>query len=676
MRGKYARRARGGAGATAEGVLPAWSGWRRWEMPTPRTLLLLLLGAVLHALGAALWHQWRGGGGGCTDPANREILQFLEGDGIPIATPTRGGEAANKVGAGVAVGVARVAEGARIATASSGSSSLGGLRVSRSGYHDSRDMRWGDFRRADSVLGRPAAEVLGKGILRALAPTINRLEKSFDKLARVQLPSSEIAADTSSDGTSLVPPHYLKYMSGLSLWRQDGGTTAATIESTKNKNGEEDLGLDAPVGTYSVIDAFASHLNVFHRQLRTLELGMGHILTRLPHAEQHQSRSSTVNPTVAVTGVTNPDRLASILDDLAIVITWVNGSDPDVQARRKKRCYEWYGRYSSHCADSDWRVDRIRESAELMFSLRSIEKHMSWFKGDIYLVIAGDRPPAFLETRWDRRHARLKVIPQRDIVPRDFQPTFNSETVKSFLHRIPGIPDHFIVLDDDMMLGRDAPPSVFFTQFGGPILYFENNRVSSNGCPAPASQVWRASVCHTYGLFLDRFGTGRSSENAYSGPRAAWNFANSGNVVPFHYMKHAPLVGVKKVFRMIQEEPKWSVPLLRSHRIPFRSGQTVQTDFLHNHLIRQIDAFDFGVSFGWNADMHLIMLDGSNPGAFERLTEDWIKDSPMFFTINDLGWDKCSVGRRLHWFFQQKYPNPSVFEVPGAETFLSLGFCK
>ena len=53
MRGKYARRARGGAGATAEGVLPAWSGWRRWEMPTPRTLLLLLLGAVLLATLAA-----------------------------------------------------------------------------------------------------------------------------------------------------------------------------------------------------------------------------------------------------------------------------------------------------------------------------------------------------------------------------------------------------------------------------------------------------------------------------------------------------------------------------------------------------------------------------------------------------------------------------------------------
>jgi hypothetical protein len=546
-------------------------------------------------------------------------------------------------------------------------------------------MCWGDFRRADGVLGRPAADVLGGGILRALAPTMNRLEAAFGKLADFPPPSSSAvsavsatkgaAADATRGNTRLVPPHYLKSMASLSLWRQDGGASvAATTTTADNAERDEDRGLDAPVGTSSVIDAFASHLNVFHRQLRTLELGMGHILSRLSSPSlQHQSSTPTAT---AATGVTNPDRLSSILNDLAIVITWVNGSDPTVQARRRKRCFEWYGRYSNHCADSGWRIDRIRESAELMFSLRSIEKHMPWFKGNVYLVISGDRPPAFLETRWDRRHPRLKIIPQSDIVPREFQPTFNSETVKSFLHRIPGIPEHFIVLDDDMMIGRDAPPSVFFTQFGGPILYFENNRVSSNGCPAPASQVWRASVCHTYGLFLDRFGAGRGSGSAYGGGRTVWNFANAANVVPFHYMKHAPLVGVKKVFRMIQEEPKWGVPLLRSHRIPFRSGQTVQTDFLHNHLIRQIDAFDFGVSFGWNADMHLIMLDGSNPAAFERLTEDWIGSSPMFFTINDLGWDKCSVGRRLHWFFRRKYPQPSVFEVAGADRFLSLGFCK
>ena len=90
----------------------------------------------------------------------------------------------------------------------------------------------------------------------------------------------------------------------------------------------------------------------------------------------------------------------------------------------------------------------------------------------------------------------------REIVPKEYQPTFNSETGKA--HKIPGIPEHFIVLDDDMMVGRDAP-SVFFTQFGGPILYLENSRVQSNGCPAPS----RACGEHQFATRMGCFWIGR-----------------------------------------------------------------------------------------------------------------------------------------------------------------------
>ena len=93
---------------------------------------------------------------------------------------------------------------------------------------------------------------------------------------------------------------------------------------------------------------------------------------------------------------------------------------------------------------------------------------MPWFKGNIYLVIAGDRPPDFLDTRRGHMNPRLKVVPQSEIVPKEYQPTFNSETVKSFLHKIPGIPEHFIVLDDDMMVGRDAPLRVLYPVRGPP----------------------------------------------------------------------------------------------------------------------------------------------------------------------------------------------------------------
>ncbi len=109
--------------------------------------------------------------------------------------------------------------------------------------------------------------------------------------------------------------------------------------------------------------------------------------------------------------------------------------------------------------------------------------------------------------------------------------------------------------------------------------------------------------------------------------------------------------------------------------IPFRDENTIQPDFLHHHIIRQTDVGDYGASFGWNNEMHLIMLDGSNPPAFKALTKEWTKAAPLFFTINDLGWSKCSVGKNLHDFFQSIFSIPSSFEVKEATKHLSLGYC-
>ena len=182
----------------------------------------------------------------------------------------------------------------------------------------------------------------------------------------------------------------------------------------------------------------------------------------------------------------------------------------------------------------------MRETGELLYALRAIEQNMPWFKGMIYLVVSGNNFPIYLK----QTHPRLVVVPQSTIVPVKYQPTFNSETVKSFLHKIPNLPEMFIVFDDDMMVGRYgecvlfvcvlcvrfvcslcalclffvcslfyllfvccclsffqvltayqscsflivvakkqivAPPSVFLTQFGGPNLFFEDTTV--RGCP-------------------------------------------------------------------------------------------------------------------------------------------------------------------------------------------------
>ena len=53
-----------------------------------------------------------------------------------------------------------------------------------------------------------------------------------------------------------------------------------------------------------------------------------------------------------------------------------------------------------------------------------------------------------------RHHPRIIIIPQDTLVPKIYQPTFNSETVKSYLHLIPNLPKTFLIFDDDMMVGR------------------------------------------------------------------------------------------------------------------------------------------------------------------------------------------------------------------------------
>lgn len=59
---------------------------------------------------------------------------------------------------------------------------------------------------------------------------------------------------------------------------------------------------------------------------------------------------------------------------------------------------------------------------------------------------------------------RLKVINQDDLIEESERPTFNSNCIESVLHKIPGITEKFIVVNDDYFFGRLVHPSDFFTK--------------------------------------------------------------------------------------------------------------------------------------------------------------------------------------------------------------------
>jgi hypothetical protein len=143
------------------------------------------------------------------------------------------------------------------------------------------------------------------------------------------------------------------------------------------------------------------------------------------------------------------DRITFAVD---AVYTWVDGDDPRWRERMTAA-------RDAHRAVRDDAVgaQRFADRGELRHSLRSLAYFAPWLRR-IYLV-TDDQLPAWL----DLSHPRVTVVSHREIFGDAGRlPTFNSRAIESRLHRIPGLAEHFLYLNDDMFLGRALPPTAFF----------------------------------------------------------------------------------------------------------------------------------------------------------------------------------------------------------------------
>jgi hypothetical protein len=105
----------------------------------------------------------------------------------------------------------------------------------------------------------------------------------------------------------------------------------------------------------------------------------------------------------------------------------------------------------------DYGYDRFYHNDEIKYCLRSIEANMTFVR-KIFLVVRNDQLPDFLDTD----HYQIVVIPHEKIIPAKYLPTFNSITIENFLHKIPGLSEHFLYLNDDMIILKPTRPQDFF----------------------------------------------------------------------------------------------------------------------------------------------------------------------------------------------------------------------
>jgi hypothetical protein len=135
-----------------------------------------------------------------------------------------------------------------------------------------------------------------------------------------------------------------------------------------------------------------------------------------------------------------------------LVITWVDGADPRWRAKRQAA--------GLNSALATANVEgRFRDNGELRYLLRSIERYWP-FEGMIYLVTDAQVPSYLAES------ARLKIIDHREILDAQYLPTFSSRVIESALHKIPGLSEHFVAFNDDVLLARPVLLEDFFGNLG------------------------------------------------------------------------------------------------------------------------------------------------------------------------------------------------------------------
>ncbi|HWB54387.1 MAG TPA: Stealth CR1 domain-containing protein [Tepidisphaeraceae bacterium] len=297
--------------------------------------------------------------------------------------------------------------------------------------------------------------------------------------------------------------------------------------------------------------------------------------------------------------------------DIDLVYTWVDGSDPDFHRAREQYI-------DPTTPGADLRLRRWRSHGELRYSLRSIARFAPWIR-TIHIVTNGQRP-AWLNLA----HPRIRHVTHRQIYRwQEHLPTFNSTSIESHLHRIPGLSENFIYANDDMFLGAPVEPADFFSSLGFIQVHFGNELTERVLNHLRASDPTYSGMLNALQLLRREYPTGM-----------------------FFWLDHQIKPYSISLYKLA--EAKWPAAFQTTSANRFRCDSDVAMTYtlLHNLVIQARMGLvhqksDVAVRLGRREDYQKV-----------------IDESPKFFCVNDEGGGPDG----LESFLSALFPEPSEFE--------------
>ena len=173
------------------------------------------------------------------------------------------------------------------------------------------------------------------------------------------------------------------------------------------------------------------------------------------------------------------------------VYTWVDANDP--------RWREQFARYRDLAALD---LDRYAQSDELRYSLRSLDMFAPWVRR--IHILSNCAPPS-----WFVASDRIRWVYHEQVIPAEYLPLFNSHAIETFLHRVPELAEHFLYLNDDVLVWNDVFPGSFFTADGRTIASLAPHGAIVSwwqAMDAGTALDWQAARVNGARLVLERYG--------------------------------------------------------------------------------------------------------------------------------------------------------------------------
>jgi hypothetical protein len=217
-----------------------------------------------------------------------------------------------------------------------------------------------------------------------------------------------------------------------------------------------------------------------------------------PWRADDRAAAVTVERREARTVMTTPSARPPEQPDFPIdvVYTWVDDRDPAWRARYEEALSSWPREGLNPEAVSP---ARFHDRDELRYSLRSLAAYAPFVR-NVYLVTAG-QVPSWL----DPNAPNLRIVPHEEILDADCLPTFNSHAIESALHRIDGLAEHYLYLNDDFFFARRALASTYFTAAGRPKLFPDQRAMVPDGPCSPADRAVDSASKNTRDIVWEDF---------------------------------------------------------------------------------------------------------------------------------------------------------------------------